>query len=196
MDASAPYTDLAEPRAPKRLKNGGEEMDLSEDTMRGEKETGIRRWEDLPVNCLVEIFKKLSMEDMTTGVPFVCKSWYEAHLDPSCWKILDVRGIDPWSGSPFIENPFIERFMHEYRLTKFTVMGFLKFVINRSHKLATKLIVPDRLLPLSNLVYFCKQCPMVNIYASWQPEQNPGLIRGFVMKLNEVISLNCRNLEL
>ncbi|EHA8592398.1 F-box/LRR-repeat protein [Cocos nucifera] len=132
-------------------------MDTSEEATRSEQDTGIRRWEDLPVNCLVEIFKKLSVEDMTIGVPFVCKPWYEAHLDPCCWKILDFRGIDPWS-----ECPFIERFIDAYRLKKFTIMGFLKFVINRGHKLATKLILPDRLLPLSNLVYICEHRGLSN----------------------------------
>lgn len=37
---------------------------------------------------------------------------------------------------------------------------------------------------------------MLNIYASWLPEKNPGLIREFVMKLNETMLRHYKNLEL
>lgn len=127
-------------------------MNASEETMKTKLVIDIRRWEDLPLDCLVNVFKRLDVEDMTTGVPFVCKSWYEAHLDPSCWKILDLRAMCQCP-----QSPFIGRFMHSYHLKKFTTRGFLKIIIKRSHKLLTELILPDCLPPLSEIVYICKE---------------------------------------
>lgn len=151
MDGPSSDADFSEP-SDQRVQKEEVKMNATDETMKSEQVIGMRRWEDLPVDCLVDIFKRLGVEDMITAVPFVCKSWYEAHLDPNCWKIIDLRAMYQWLGSPFIE-----RFMHEYRLKNFTTECLLKIIINRSHKLVTDVILPDRLLPLSQMIYICKQ---------------------------------------
>ncbi|KAJ6749500.1 hypothetical protein OIU85_000170 [Salix viminalis] len=47
-----------------------------------------RKWEDLEFDCLVNVLGRVDMESLLLYVPFVCKSWYEASLNPSCWKHL------------------------------------------------------------------------------------------------------------
>ncbi|XP_020256196.1 uncharacterized protein LOC109833062 isoform X2 [Asparagus officinalis] len=138
MDESETSTDLSD-RSPKRFKKESGNKEPSD----GEEVVDGRKWEDLPINCLVSVFGRLSLDDLTLGVPFVCKSWYEASLDPACWKILDFRAIDLWAGSSFNE-----KFMRAYRVEKFAFRGFLKYIISRSHKLATRLVLPESHFPL------------------------------------------------
>lgn len=87
-----------------------------------------RRWEAMELDCLVNIFQRLGIEDLTLGAPFVCKSWYRASLDPICWKVLDFQELDfmPWSN-------FSKRFMRQYSLHHFSFSGFMKLAIDRSH---------------------------------------------------------------
>ncbi|KAK9942545.1 hypothetical protein M0R45_008204 [Rubus argutus] len=52
---------------------------------------GYRRWDQLDFDCLVNIFGKVGragMESLLLDVPFVCKSWHKASLDPKCWESL------------------------------------------------------------------------------------------------------------
>ncbi|KAF3793368.1 F-box/LRR-repeat protein [Nymphaea thermarum] len=46
-------------------------------------------WEDLPIDILVNVFKRVRFDDLVIGVPVVCKHWHEASKDPSCWQHLD-----------------------------------------------------------------------------------------------------------
>ncbi|KAL5977325.1 hypothetical protein ACLOJK_021671 [Asimina triloba] len=98
-----------------------------------------RRWEELPMDCLVQVFERLSLEDKSLGVPFVCKSWYEASLSPACWRVLDFRSID---FEP--DGPFARRFQREYCLSAtFSFSGFLRFTVNRSRRSAVAIYFPD-----------------------------------------------------
>ncbi|RWW14279.1 hypothetical protein BHE74_00013256, partial [Ensete ventricosum] len=58
-----------------------------------------KRWEEMEEDCLVNIFRRLSLVDLTVAAPLVCRSWRKASLDPLCWSVLDFRGMDfmPWS---------------------------------------------------------------------------------------------------
>ncbi|XP_016647189.1 PREDICTED: F-box/LRR-repeat protein At3g48880-like [Prunus mume] len=82
-----------------------------------------RRWEDLEMDCLVKVFEKVGMESLLLDVPFACKSWHKATLNPSCWRDL---------------------FASEYQIDRdrCSVTAFLKFVINRSSGNATVLKLP------------------------------------------------------
>ncbi|XP_058102119.1 F-box/LRR-repeat protein At3g48880-like isoform X2 [Magnolia sinica] len=98
-----------------------------------------RRWEDLPMDCLVHIFDRLGLEDKSLGVPFVCNSWYIASLNPLCWKVLDFRPLDFE-----LDSPFIRRFQQEYRITSFSFTGFLKFAVNHSRRSANMILFPEK----------------------------------------------------
>jgi hypothetical protein len=116
--------------------------------IKGANDPTDRKWEDLPINCLVSVFEKVDLASRTLGVPFVCKSWFEASIEPGCWKVLDLRDTDIFeSGSHFVKG-----FKCRYGVNNFSLRGFLKFLIRRSNKLATKLFIGNGRLYLTEVV--------------------------------------------
>ncbi|XP_065001962.1 F-box/LRR-repeat protein At3g48880 isoform X3 [Musa acuminata AAA Group] len=98
---------------------------------------GGRRWEEMPVDCLVDIFRRLGLHDLTLSVPFVCRCWRRASLDPGCWRRLDFRSLDfmPWSH-------FSRSFNSCYRLSSLSFSAFMRFVVARSRGSAAELLFP------------------------------------------------------
>ncbi|BBG93342.1 RNI-like superfamily protein, partial [Prunus dulcis] len=64
-----------------------------------------RRWEEFNTDCLTNIFGRVGMESLLFDVPFVCKPWYKASLDPCCWQRLIFPDVS-----------FFGRFVNEYRI--------------------------------------------------------------------------------
>ncbi|KAL2521525.1 F-box protein FBW2 [Forsythia ovata] len=54
----------------------------------------FRRWDELIPDALGLIFKNLSLCEVLTVVPRVCKSWGKAVRGPYCWQEIDV---EEWS---------------------------------------------------------------------------------------------------
>ncbi|XVF61578.1 hypothetical protein PTKIN_Ptkin08bG0141400 [Pterospermum kingtungense] len=54
----------------------------------------FRRWDELIPDALGLIFKNLSLLEILTVVPRVCKSWRRAVTGPYCWQDID---IEQWS---------------------------------------------------------------------------------------------------
>ncbi|KAK8968758.1 F-box protein FBW2 [Platanthera guangdongensis] len=98
------------------------------------EEQGSKRWEDMELDCLVAIFSKLGLDDLTAAVPFVCKSWSQASADPNCRRVLDFRRLDLKPS-----NPFARRFASQYSIPRFTFSGFLKFAVASSRRSAFEL---------------------------------------------------------
>ncbi|BBG97376.1 F-BOX WITH WD-40 2 [Prunus dulcis] len=130
-----------------------------------EKAMDEQRWEDLEMDCLVKVLEKVGMESLLLDAPFVCKSWYKAALNPSCWQSLifpdnECMEVWPWDVSecPNFQN-LMDRFASEYQIDgdRCSVSAFLKFVINRSSGNAIVLKLPKRCTvePL-NLLQMCK----------------------------------------
>ncbi|XP_021811874.1 F-box protein FBW2-like isoform X2 [Prunus avium] len=99
---------------------------------------------------LGEVFEKVGMESVLLDVPFVCKSWYKATLNPSCWQCLifpdnERTEVWPWDDfeCPNFQN-LMDRFASEFQIDgdRFSVTTFLKFVINRSTGTAVLLKLP------------------------------------------------------
>ncbi|KAL3505078.1 hypothetical protein ACH5RR_034919 [Cinchona calisaya] len=116
-----------------------------------------RKWEELEMDCLVEVFKWIGMESLLLCVPLVCKSWYKATLDPKCWQILvfpEIRCSEHFPG------PMIKHFVHSYGLWwhDFPSMSFAKFVVSRSHRSATTLVLPGTCSSQA-LEYISDECP-------------------------------------
>ncbi|XP_072988202.1 F-box/LRR-repeat protein At3g48880-like [Typha latifolia] len=114
-----------------------------------------RGWEEMDMDCLVNIFGRLGLEDLTLGVPFVCKTWCAAAVDPLCWRTLNLRDMDfmPWSN-------FAKSFVSLYSLPRFSFSGFLKFCVARSHGGAVDLEFPPLLSASSDdLLYIANECP-------------------------------------
>ncbi|KAL0449305.1 UNVERIFIED_CONTAM: F-box protein FBW2 [Sesamum latifolium] len=54
----------------------------------------FRKWDELIPDALGLIFKNLSLREVLTVVPRVCKSWGKAVKGPYCWQEID---IEEWS---------------------------------------------------------------------------------------------------
>ena len=54
----------------------------------------FRAWEELIPDALGLIFSNLSLQEILTKVPRVCKSWCRVVLGPYCWQEID---IEEWS---------------------------------------------------------------------------------------------------
>ncbi|CAD5193629.1 unnamed protein product [Musa acuminata subsp. malaccensis] len=120
-----------------------------------------RRWEEMQVDCLVNIFRRLALDDLTLSVPFVCKCWWHASLDPSCWRLLDFRSLDfmPWS-------PFSRSFTSLYRLKTLSFSHFMRLVVDRSRGSAEELIFPLSFgASIQDLVYVSIKCPRLKSLA-------------------------------
>ncbi|KAM7485779.1 hypothetical protein LguiA_001788 [Lonicera macranthoides] len=105
-----------------------------------------RKWEDMEIDCLVNIFGRVGIESLALDVPFVCKSWYKATLNPLCWQSLifpkDLEDSRfPWSIDP---------------------EGLLKGAVNRSQRSATRLALPDD-CSIKDLIYVSEECPLLKL---------------------------------
>ncbi|KAJ6853097.1 F-box/LRR-repeat protein-like [Iris pallida] len=167
-----------------------------------------RRWEDLGIDCLANIFSRLDLEDLTLSVPFVCKPWLEASTDVQCWRVLNLRDMDlmPWSS-------FSTRFKQAYNTKRFLLTSFVKTLIDRGRGSTVELAFPcQRFASLQELEYASINCPKLKVFGLpnlfRQDERHvPGLIRKWkgleflsmgkkpstFTRIIEQISLNCNN---
>lgn len=88
------------------------------------------------------------MESLLLDVPFVCKSWYRASLNPSCWERLifpDIKRLEYYFiDENWVDDPLLQRFIQQYQIDEshFSTTAFIKFVVNRSKGHATVLRLP------------------------------------------------------
>ncbi|KAL1833608.1 hypothetical protein ACET3Z_003259 [Daucus carota] len=61
----------------------------------------LRCWDELLPDALGLIFKNLSIQEVLTVVPRVCRSWGRAVMGPYCWQEID---IEEWSRYQRPEN--------------------------------------------------------------------------------------------
>ncbi|EOY15960.1 hypothetical protein QUC31_000810 [Theobroma cacao] len=59
-----------------------------------EEQSDFRRWDELIPDALGLIFRNLSLQEVLTVIPSVCKSWRKAVTGPYCWQEID---IEEWS---------------------------------------------------------------------------------------------------
>ncbi|KAG0466131.1 hypothetical protein HPP92_017711 [Vanilla planifolia] len=124
------------------------------------KLSGGRKWEELEMECLSNIFSRLALDDLTMAVPFVCRSWFTAASNPNAWRVLNFRLLDfmPWSS-------FAKRFAAQYLVSRFSFSGFLKLAVRHSHGVATELMLPRHLTSMEDLVFASKGCPRLKTLA-------------------------------
>lgn len=63
--------------------------------------SSFRHWDELLPDALALIFRNLSLQEVLTVVPRVCKSWGRAVMGPYCWQEIDV---EEWSRHQRPEN--------------------------------------------------------------------------------------------
>ncbi|KAM7488837.1 hypothetical protein LguiB_026321 [Lonicera macranthoides] len=116
----------------------------------------IQQWEDLSMDCLVNVFGRLGLESLVLDVPFVCKSWYNATLSPLCWQNLDFSTIS-FFGS--FEPRFEKRIRAELQVNgKINLNAFVKFLLLRRGGFATRIVFP-RCCKHEALVLAANVCP-------------------------------------
>ncbi|KAK8964568.1 hypothetical protein KSP40_PGU018043 [Platanthera guangdongensis] len=117
-------------------------------------------WSCMEMDCLVEIFMKLNLDDLSLAVPFVCKSWFVAASHPLCWRKLDFRRLDllPWSA-------FSKSFALRHSLHYFSFTYFLKLAVGRSFKSVTELKFPLKFASMDDLVFSSNECPKLKSVA-------------------------------
>ncbi|PKA61971.1 F-box/LRR-repeat protein [Apostasia shenzhenica] len=120
-------------------------------------EDGERNWEDMEIDCLVNIFCKVGLDDLAVSLPLVCRSWSAAAGDALCWKALDFRDLDfmPWSS-------FSKAFTARFFVPRFSFSGFLKLAVRRSSGGAAELRLPQ-IASMEDLVLASNECPRLKI---------------------------------
>ncbi|PIA57847.1 hypothetical protein AQUCO_00500041v1 [Aquilegia coerulea] len=102
------------------------------------------KWQDLSTNCLVQIFQKVGLECLILVIPFVCKSWYKASLDPQLYKVLDFQFMNMYGDEEEDEDEDEEEddsALVERRILP--PMQFMKIAVNRSRGMATEVLFPE-----------------------------------------------------
>ena len=62
-----------------------------------EKDSDFRQWDELIPDALGLIFSNLSLKEILTVIPRVCKSWSKAVMGPYCWQEIDIEEWSSWS---------------------------------------------------------------------------------------------------
>lgn len=93
----------------------------------------IRKWEDMPTDCLVNIFGRVQLESRLLDIPLVCKPWHRAVHNPLCWQRL-----------VFPEHtPLFRRFNGLFAYTrKSRNIKLIPIVVNLSQGCATSCLIP------------------------------------------------------
>ncbi|KAI0501375.1 hypothetical protein KFK09_016320 [Dendrobium nobile] len=121
------------------------------------------------------------LEELTIVLPFVCKSWYEASLDPQCWKKLDFQGFD-FS----FRRKFERRFDRQtgFMSATFSFPSFMKLCVDRSRGSAVEVSIPDfgSALSLQNLITASIGCPRLKVLSF------SGVLQQYEKHLPELIS--------
>ncbi|KAF9601056.1 hypothetical protein IFM89_015982 [Coptis chinensis] len=114
----------------------------------------VRKWEDMNIDCLTNVFERVGWEALTLHLPLVCKSWYKVSLYPQFWKNLDFKSLHPgyivstkcivdenvWLPDDIMDPLSIETRDLELFVDPDVIM--VKVAISRSCGMATKLVVP------------------------------------------------------
>ncbi|KAJ4823961.1 hypothetical protein Tsubulata_039217 [Turnera subulata] len=113
-----------------------------------------RKWEDLEINCLVNVLAKVGIESLLLDVPLVCKSWYRASLEPKCWEqIVSLEDEDK------LCNRFgLSLGIGYYEIRDITVSKLIKLIIDRSNGACTVFDVSWS-FNREVLQYLAEKCP-------------------------------------
>ncbi|XP_057484659.1 F-box/LRR-repeat protein At3g48880-like isoform X2 [Actinidia eriantha] len=168
------------------------------------------KWEELDMDCLVNIFGRLGLESLVLDVLFVCKSWYRATLNPEFWWHLDFSKLKLHDSLSY--DDFTSRLMSTYQIVgNFPITAFIKSVVKRSDRSVTYIALPDYCTEEA-LLYVADECPALrtlvlpsnvlqgpqfkiqNHMSKWTSLQSLKLQRCFDMEeLLTQISIHCKS---
>ncbi|KAF5935710.1 hypothetical protein HYC85_026839 [Camellia sinensis] len=110
-----------------------------------------RKWEELNMDCLVNVLGRVGIESLLLDIPFVCKSWSKATLSSLYWRRLNFSQVST------------VRLMYKYE-ENFCAISMMKFVVDRSDRCATYLSLPNRSLTDEALIYVADRCPNLRTF--------------------------------
>ncbi|CAL5392011.1 unnamed protein product [Camellia sinensis] len=165
-----------------------------------------RKWEEMNMDCLVNVFGRVGIESLLLDVPFVCKSWYKATLSPLCWQTLVFPSMSHFDSFTHRVLMWVyETKCKEVEYQVFTplhVTRFVKFVVNRSCRSATTIVLPSYHLTEDALEYVAQECPNIrtlmipNLVSNWKNLKHLSLAVSLRLKeLFTEISVHCKNFE-
>ncbi|KAA8545072.1 hypothetical protein F0562_019829 [Nyssa sinensis] len=124
-----------------------------------------RKWEELDMDCLVNVLGRLDIEMLILDIPFVCKRWHKASLSPLCWQHLDFSKILDIFTSRLKDKNFhvspIDRKMNptsNFEDKDLFVTTLIKSVIKRNNKSTVSLVFP-MCYTIEALIYAAEECP-------------------------------------
>ncbi|PIA36275.1 hypothetical protein AQUCO_03400285v1 [Aquilegia coerulea] len=101
----------------------------------------ISTWEEMYVDCLIQVFAKVDTYGLLWFVPLVCKSWYKAcRAGTYEWKVLDFQ--------------FVPESMVLSHVTK-----FMRLTVDRSDRLNVTRVTLPKWFEIEALDYILDQCP-------------------------------------
>ncbi|KAF5950559.1 hypothetical protein HYC85_012552 [Camellia sinensis] len=159
-----------------------------------------RKWEEMNMDCLVNVFGRVGIESLLLDVPFVCKSWYKATLSPLCWQTLVFPSMSHFDSFTHRVLMWVyETKCKEVEYQVFTplhVTRFVKFVVNRSCRSATTIVLPSYHLTEDALEYVAQESYIPNLVSHWKNLKHLSLAVSLRLKeLFTEISVHCKNCE-
>uniref|UniRef100_A0ACD5ZYJ6 Uncharacterized protein n=1 Tax=Avena sativa TaxID=4498 RepID=A0ACD5ZYJ6_AVESA len=100
-------------------------------------------WGEMETDCLVHVFRRLSLDDLAAAAPLVCRGWRRAAADPSLWRALDLRHDHVARFMPW--GPLAAAFARRYGVARFTFAGFLGLCLARAAGSVSSLALPPLL---------------------------------------------------
>ncbi|PIA33348.1 hypothetical protein AQUCO_04100043v1 [Aquilegia coerulea] len=175
-----------------------------------------RNWEDLSMDCLIKVFERVGLESLILDIPFVCKSWYKASLDPLCYKLLYFEFL------PLNRSSWAIKLTRDASLWPESIfpkavpsMQFIKIAVHRSCGMATELKFPnyhstvygdntslmEAFFSVKSLEYVLERCPALKTltlpvfsFKRLMAEINECLLK-MICKLKNLESLMILNTE-
>ncbi|KAM7488838.1 hypothetical protein LguiB_026322 [Lonicera macranthoides] len=117
-----------------------------------------RKWEDMNTDCLANIFGRVGIDSLGLNIPFVCKSWYKATLNPLCWQYLNLQHqyVSIFQGTlQFVKLRFPKRDFN----------AVLKSAANRSQGCTTEVVLP-KFCTTEELLYLSEKCPALKFLSA------------------------------
>ncbi|KAJ4843871.1 hypothetical protein Tsubulata_024348, partial [Turnera subulata] len=113
---------------------------------------GRRKWEDLEINCLVNLGWSRCYWLCLLRV----KSWYRASLEPKCWEQIILSVSLPIRSPWFYMKGRLE---DTHKVKNFTITKLIKSIIDRSNGNCTVFEVHWGFRELEVLPYLAEKCP-------------------------------------
>ncbi|XP_004234380.1 F-box/LRR-repeat protein At3g48880 [Solanum lycopersicum] len=157
-----------------------------------ERNSPVRRWEDLNIDMLVNIFQSFDLFQLISVIPQVCPAWQLACSDQRLWKTLDLSVMQ----SNFIKTqapPYV--FVDTPSREKLT--RILKICLNLSRGNLLTLIFHYNLYVDNNqLTYTAKRCPRLKrlVMPAWEKLEKRTICSAF-QEWKDLESLTMPSLE-